>query len=157
VRRTISLVASFGLLLATALPAGAAVEAGPKCADIDNLLGNYDGTDGGTDADMPDEFGVILKAPSCARYMYTVYVFDEPTSTTPILTFSTAGDGTSSILGTAYQITSSEDPDGDVYIYAESWFMTGGGNKVVLDRAPDEGLALATIDGVTPGTTVKAG
>ena len=156
-RRTISLVASFGLLLATALPAVAAVEAGPPCADIDNLLGNYDGTDGGTDADMPDEFGIILKAPSCTRYMYTVYVFDEPTSTTPFFTFSTAGNGTSSTLGTQHQITSAEDPDGDVYIYAESWFLTRGGNKVLLDRGPDEGFALATIDGVTPGTTVKAG
>jgi hypothetical protein len=165
VRPTISLVASLGLLLAVALPASAAVEAGPKCADIDNLLGNYDGIDGGTNADDPDEFGIILKAPSCPRYSYTIYVFNETSSAEPFFSRTWTGDGTT-IFQATFQVTSAEDtdqadtpspPGGDIYIYAESWFVTGGGNKVVLDRAPDTGFALATIDGVTPGSTIKAG
>lgn len=164
-RRTISLVASLGLLLALAFPVSAAVEGGPKCADIDNLLGNYDGTDGETSADDADEFGIILKAPSCPRYSYAIYVFDEMSSTEPFFSQTWTGDGTT-VFQATFQVTSAHDtdqaatpspPGGDIYIYAESWFVTGGGNKVVLDRAPDDGFALATIDGVTPGSTVKAG
>jgi hypothetical protein len=157
VRRIITLAMSLGLLLSMALPVSAAVESGPKCADIDNLLGNYDGTDGGTNADMPDEFGIILKAPSCERFSYTIYVFDEATSSTPFFTDTWVGDGTTTTLGTTYQVTSADDPDGDIYIYAESWRLNGAGNKLVADRAPDSGFALATLDGVTPGSGVKAG
>lgn len=156
-RRNISLAASLGLLLAMALPASAAVEAGPPCADIDNLVATYDGTDGGFDADMPDQFGLILKAPSCARYMYAIYVFNEAADTVPILTQTWVGDGTTAAFGITHQLTTAEDPDGDVYVYAESWFGSGGGKRVTLDRAPDSGFFVSTPDGPTPGTGVKAG
>ena len=160
VRRILTLVMSLGLLLAMALPVSAAVESGPKCADIDNLLGNYDGTDDGANADMPDEFGIILKAPSCARFNYTIYVFDEENSLAPFFTYDWVGDGVRGVmptpLGTTHQVTSAEDPDGDIYIYAESWTVNRNGMRHVFDRAPDAGFALATMDGVTPGSGVKA-
>lgn len=156
-RQAIRALLAVGLLLAGALPASAAVEAGPRCADIDNLIGTYDGTDGGTNADTPDEFGVILKAPSCPRFSYTIFVYDEEASPTPFFTHTWSGDGINTTLGITFQVTSAHDSDGDIYIYAESWFMNNSGKKVVLDRAPDVGLALATIDGATPGSGVKAG
>ena len=163
-RRTITLIMSLGLLLAMALPVSAAVESGPKCADIDNLLGNYDGPDG--DGDNPDEFGIILKAPSCARFSYTIYVYDEATSSAPFFTYEWVGDGTTQVLQTTFQVTPAQDTDQavafenggrDIYIYAESWRLNGAGNKLVADRAPDSGFALAAMDGVTPGGGVKAG
>lgn len=156
-RRTISLVASFGLLLGMAIPASAAVEAGPRCADIDTLLWNYDGTDGETNADDVDEFGLRLMAPSCSRYTYTVYVFADSTSTSPLATFEWQGDGTTQVFQAFRQVTSTEDPDGTLYIYGESWFENGGGGRIVHDRAPDSGFAVATIDGPTPGTTQRYG
>ena len=146
---------SLGLLLSMALPVSAAVESGPRCADIDNLLWNYDGPDG--DVDNLDEFAIVLKAPSCARFSYTIYVFDEDTSSSPFFTHTWVGNGTTTSLQTSYDITSAEDPDGDIYIYAESWRLNGAGNRLVADRAPDTGLVRATIDSATPGGGVKAG
>lgn len=155
VRRFIGLLAALALLLSIALPASAAVEGGAPCADIDNLVANYDGGDGGVD--MADEFGLILKAPSCERYSYTVYVLDEPTDTVPIHTATWTGDGTTTAFGTTITLTSAEDPDGDVYVYAESWFVNGSGKRVILDRAPDSGYFEAIIDGPPPGSTQKYG
>lgn len=153
-RRIIGLLASLGLLLSMALPASAAVESGPPCADIDNLLASYDGDDGG--ANLADEFGLILKAPSCSRYQYTVYVYDDAAATDLIRAETWTGDGTTT-FGFSIQLTSDEDADGHVYVYAESWFISGGGKKVVLDRAPDAGFFVATPDGPTPGGTQKFG
>ena len=153
-RRTITLIMSLGLLLAMALPASAAVESGPKCADIDNLVANYDGDDGG--ANLADQFGLILKAPSCPRYTYTIYVFNESSDSVPILTETWSGDGLTSTFGIEEEVGAA-DLDGDVYVYAESSFISGGGKRVVMDRAPDSGFFVATPDGPTPGTVVKAG
>lgn len=162
-RRIISLAASLGLLLALALPASAAVEGGPRCADIDSLLWEYDGTDAATaatddDVDRDDEFGIRLKAPSCERYTYTLYLYADAAGTVLLDTFTWTGDGTTQTFGPVFrQITDTEDPDGQVYIYGESSFVTGGGKRVVLDRAPDDGLQIVFEDGPTGGTTVKAG
>jgi hypothetical protein len=163
VRRTISLVACFGLLLATAVPAGAAVEGGPPCADIDSLLWTYDGTDQGTpqtddDVNLAEDFGIRLKAPSCERYTYTLHVYADAAQTSLIHTFSWVGDGTTQTFAdSTLNISDSQDPDGEVWIYGESSFVTGGGKRIVQDRAPDVGLQVVQEDGPSGGTTVKAG
>ncbi len=162
-RRTLSLIASLGLLLAMALPASAAVEAGPKCADIDSLLWTYDGTDSATpqtddDVNLAEDFGIRLNAASCERYTYTLYVYADAAQTTLIHTFTWFGDGTTQTFqDSTLNISDSQDPDGEVWIYGESSFTTGGGRRVVLDRAPDEGLQVVQEDGPSGGTTVKAG
>lgn len=150
----IRVVLTMGSVLGLAMPASAAVESGKPCADITNVYGLYSSTD-------PAEIAVELKAASCPNYTYTIYVLDEPESSSAI-SFSQQGDGTADpsvgkgdLLLFSVNVT---DTDGDIYVYAESSRVNGSGARIVMDRAPDSGFVRFEIDQtVAPGTGVKAG
>ncbi len=123
----------------TAAPAAAAPTdsdvRGPRCADIVDGAGFYDGT--------TVFFRITLAASGCRQVTYNLYVLDEAGSTTVLASSAQRGDGTSTQLFYAVPVT---DDDSTVCVYA----TTTIGRKV-FDRAPDDGCADLTINGSPPG------
>ncbi len=107
---------------------------GPRCADIVDGAGFYDGTE--------VNFRETLAAPSCKQVTYTLYVLDEPGDTTPLATASQTGDGTSTNV--FFRVAVADD-DSTVCVYG----TTSIGGKI-FDRAPDTGCVTLAVGGGAP-------
>ena len=141
-RALVSTALALAVALGVAVPAFAAVEGGPPCADVENVYGIYQSTG-------PEEIVVHLKQPPCTdRFTYTLYVYDEADMQT-LLSTSTEYVVSGDLLLFSPEII---DPDGDICVAVEVSFVTGGGKRIVLERAPDQGCRTFTLDDpVSPG------
>jgi hypothetical protein len=132
-KRTLAAAVVLGLVSlvvpATAAPPASDVK-GNQCLDIADGKGLND------DGDVAVR--VILSKPSCASAIYTLTVYDDETSTTPLAVVERRGDGTvDPVDGPVVDFFVTVDDVGDDYSCVVVTTARGGGR--VVDRGPDEG------------------
>ena len=160
-RRLLGLPLAVVFALGLALPVAARpAEFGPPCADITNVSAEIGDTDPDptVTGNLIVEAGVLfLGAASCARYTYTIYVYDDYTVDPVTGIAYPVGDPIAVVSGSpSGQNPLVLDLDPDLVLEDQDACIVGtvttvrGGDVVTLDRAPDEGCR-PLIAGQSPG------
>ena len=123
----------------SAAPASAVGDVkGPRCADITDGAGFYNGTS--------VNLRLTLAAPSCRAVTYTLYVLNADGTTELATAEATRTDGTFVF----FDNVASNTTDSTVCVYA-----TTSVGRHVFDRAPDSGCVPLTVNGGAPAQSFR--